>query len=272
MPANEARHCWLFVIVASALLLGCGNPLNEPVRIEFRTLPTVVADCESNRGELQFYISDLTMIDSSGAGVHVRLDDRHPWQNEDAVLISLAVGCAESTEPGNRMVSGSVARGRYAAVEFSIGVPFERNHLNPMRAAPPLNVSSMFWTWQTGYKFLRLDLGNAWSFHLGSTGCVSDSAMRPPQQACRQPNIARIRLPAEATRNGTVLIDLDALLAGIDTTDAGNCVGAYRERPACRGLLEALGLDPDTGQCVESLLATAHSGCAGQSVFRLDDQ
>ena len=267
MPAIEARHCWLFAIIANMLLLGCGNPLNVPVRFEFQTLPTVVADCESNRGELQFYISDLTMIDSSGAGVRVRLDDRHPWQNEGAALISLAVGCAESPEPGNRMVSGSVARGRYAAVEFSIGVPFERNHLNPMRAAPPLNVPSMFWTWQTGYKFLRLDLGNAWSFHLGSTGCVSDSAMRPPRQPCRQPNVTRIRLPAETAQGGNVLIDLDALLAGIDTTDADNCVGGYRERRACRQLLGALGLDADTGRCVESPQA---SGCAGQSVFRLD--
>ena len=269
MPAMEARHCWLFAIIASMLLLGCGNPLNVPVRFEFQTLPTVVADCESNRGELQFYISDLTMIDSSGAGVRVRLDDRHPWQNEGAALISLAVGCAESPEPGNRMVSGSVARGRYAAVEFSVGVPFERNHLNPMRAAPPLNVPSMFWTWQTGYKFLRLDLGNAWSFHLGSTGCVSDSAMRPPRQPCRQPNVTRIRLPVETAQGGNVLIDLDALLAGIDTTSADNCVGAYRERRACRQLLEALGLDADTGRCVESPQA---SGCAGQSVFRPDHQ
>ncbi len=297
MPAIAARHrCRLAkrlrapgtflvvsgklsAIVAITLLPGCGNPFAVPVRFEFQALPTAVANCESRRGELRFYISDITMIDSSGAAVRVRLDDRSPWQDEGAALISLAVGCAESPEPGNRMISGSVARGRYAAMEFSLGVPFERNHLNPMRAAPPLNVPSMFWTWQTGYKFLRLDLGNAWSFHLGSTGCVSDSAMRPPRQPCRQPNVTRIRLPAEAVGSGTVLIDLDALLAGIDTTDAGNCVGAYRERRACRQLLGALGLDADTGRCVESPRPgsgrghpSQASGCAGQSVFRLDHQ
>ena len=269
MPAIEARHCWLFAIVASTLLVGCGNPFAVPVRFEFQVLPTAVANCEKRRGELAFYVSDVKMIDSAGAAFPVRLNDLKPWQNEGAALISLAVGCAESTEPGNRMVSGSVARGRYAAVEFSIGVPFERNHLNPMRAAPPLNVPSMFWTWQTGYKFMRLDLGNAWSFHLGSTGCVSDSAMRPPRQPCRQPNVTRIRLPVETAQGGNVLIDLDALLAGIDTTSADNCVGAYRERRVCRQLLQALGLDADTGRCVESPQA---SGCAGQSVFRPDHQ
>ena len=265
----------LSAIVAITLLLGCGNPFAGPVQLEFQVLPTDVADCDSRRGELQFYISDLTMIDSTGAAVPVRLDDRNPWQGESTALISLNFGCAESPESGNRMVSGSVARGHYAAVEFSLGVPFEHNHLNPMRAAPPLNVPSMFWTWQTGYKFLRLDLGNAWSFHLGSTGCVSDSAMRPPQQPCRQPNVARIRLPAEAAQDGNVLIDLDALLAGIDTASAGNCVAAYRKRGACRGLLGALGLDADTGQCFENLQPgerhpSQGSSCASQSVFRLD--
>ncbi len=267
------------MIVAITLLPGCGNPFAAPVRFEFQALPTAVADCESRRGELRFYISDLALIDSNGAAVPVRLDARNPWQGDSTALISLTVGCAESPESGNRLVSGSVARGRYTAMEFSLGVPFEHNHLNPMRAAPPLNVPSMFWTWQTGYKFLRLDLGNAWSFHLGSTGCVSDSAMRPPRQPCRQPNVARIRLPAEAVQGGNVLIDLDALLAGIDTTSEGNCVGAYRERRACRQLLGTLGLDADTGRCVESPRAgsgrghpSQSSGCAGQSVFRLDRQ
>ena len=111
-------------------------------------------------------------------------------------------------------------RAHYQALEFDLGVPFERNHANPLTAPPPLNAASMFWTWQTGYKFLRLDLGTDWSFHLGSTGCVSESAVRPPE-ACRQPNRATIRLPAAAAFDGVVAVDLDGLLAGIDIAVGG---------------------------------------------------
>ncbi len=56
------------------------------------------------------------------------------------------------------------------------------NHANPAAALAPLNVGSMFWTWQLGYKFLRLDVRrqdsdtSAWSLHLGSEGCQSNAA------------------------------------------------------------------------------------------------
>ena len=255
---------WLLAAAAITVVGGCGNPFVEPVQFAFQVLPSRLADCDYGDAELRFYVSDLAMIDTTGAAVPVRLDAASRWQNQSTALISLATGCAETVASANRTVSGSVARGRYDALEFSLGVSFEHNHVNPMKAAPPLNVPSMFWTWQTGYKFLRLDLGNRWSFHLGSTGCVSDSVMRPPRQACRQPNVARIRLEGGVDRGGTVLVDLDALLAGIDPADAGNCVARYRERGECRRLLATLGLDADTGHCIDD--------CADQSVFRFDSR
>lgn len=237
---------WLLTTLA--LGLGACHPNETPVRLAFE-MRTTYADAAL----LRFYVSDLAAIDHQGRVAPVRLD-ANAWQNDGTALVALG-GTTE-----NRVVSGRVQNGRFETIEFLLGVPFERNHGNPLAAAPPLNLPSMFWTWQSGYKFVRLDIGNDWSFHLGSTGCVSASAVRPPGEPCRQPNAARIRLANDAPLVGTITVDLDALLAHIDTAAAENCMAAYDDHEACRGLLANLGLDPATGLCAD--------GCGAQAVFR----
>lgn len=252
-PSHYSRlyspHClatWLFATVILGFG-GCGLP-DTPVRLTFEMRSNQAAD-----PSLRFYVSDLSMIDAEGHVAPVRLDPT-PWQ--DGVTAMVALG--GRTE--NAVVAGQVEPGHHVAVEFLLGVPFEDNHGNPLAAASPLNVPSMFWTWQSGYKFIRLDIANAWSFHLGSTGCFSASAVRPPTEPCREPNAARVRLAGEAPEQGTIVVDLDALLANVDTTTEENCMESYADRDACRGLLANLGMDPDTGRCLD--------GCRSQSVFR----
>lgn len=236
------------MFAAISLGLGGCHPPETPVRLAFEMRTTHADDIL-----LRFYLSELAMIDGEGRFVPVRLDT-NAWQHDGTAMVALG------GETENPVVSGMVANGRYEAIEFLLGVPFERNHGNPLAAAPPLNVPSMFWTWQSGYKFVRLDIGNDWSFHLGSTGCVSASAVRPPGEPCREPNAARVRLAGDAPEAGTIAIDLDVLLAHIDTAAEDNCMAAYAEREACRSLLANLGIDPDTGECLD--------GCATQAVFR----
>ena len=251
------------LLLAAAAAAGCGYPGTEPVRIEFRLQSSPPAACAGVPADssLRFYVSGPRMIDSTGAAVPVVLDDAAgQGGGQHIALVSLSGNCGQAAVAmTSQPLFGRVAKGRYEAVEFELGVPFELNHANPLTAAAPLNVASMFWTWQTGYKFLRLDIGTDWSFHLGSTGCVSASAVRPPQ-SCRRPNMATIRVPVEAAARSVVTVDLDALLAGIDIGGADNCAAAYGERAPCRQLLGRLGLDPGTGQC--------RDGCAGQTVFQ----
>jgi len=237
---------WL-LLGACACLAACHPPATS-VRLNFHIATERVADYS-----VAFYVSGLTMIDAEGHAVPARLD-ANPWQNESTALVALG-GRTE-----NPVVSGRVAGGRYDAMEFRLGIPFDANHGNPLVAAAPLNVPSMFWTWQSGYKFVRVDIANDWSFHLGSTGCVSASAVRPAKEPCRQPNAARIRLASDTPATGTIVLDLDALLAHIDPAVEDNCMEAYADRDACRGLLANLGMDPDTGLCLD--------GCESQTVFQ----
>ena len=236
---------WLLTTLS--LGLGACHPGETPVRLAFEMRT------HADDALLRFYLSDLAAIDAQGHATPVRLD-ANAWQNDRTTLVALG----GKTE--HRVVSGRIENGRFEAIEFLLGVPFERNHGNPLAAAPPLNVPTMFWTWQSGYKFVRLDIGNDWSFHLGSTGCVSASAVRPPAEPCQQPNAARIRLANDAPLVGTIAVDLDALLARIDTAVEENCMADYADHEACRGLLANLGLDPVAGQCVD--------GCGTQAVFR----
>ena len=247
---------------------GCGESATEPVRLEFRlesSLPLCAAGTAS--GQLRFYVSDLRLIDAHGAASAVQLDATPAQSQADGVALVTWMGnCgqapgAQADAMANPAVTGRVASAAYQAVEFELGAPFELNHANPLTAPPPLNVASMFWTWQTGYKFLRLDVGTDWSFHLGSTGCLSESAVRPPK-ACGRPNRATIRLPAAAAFKGVAVVDLDNLLAGLDLAATENCVDAYREREECRRLLNKLGIDAESGRCIGE--------CGRQSLFRYE--
>lgn len=251
------------LLLATVAATGCGNWNVEPVRLSFSLNSSLAAGCNGipEPGQLRFYVSNLRMVEVNGAAAPVMLDAQ-PTQSQDAgiALVSWVGQCAGAQDDPH--ISGKVARGDYAAVEFELGVPFERNHAHPLAAPPPLNVPSMFWTWQSGYKFLRLDVGTDWSFHLGSTGCVSPSAVRPPE-SCARPNRATIRLPAAVAWDGVVVVDLDALLAGIDPITAANCVDDYRAAPHCRHLLTRIGIDADNGQC--------DGGCGHQAFFRYED-
>ena len=242
-----------------------GTPL--PFELEFTVRSTHFEECRLGGGVLRFYVSDLRARDSNGARIPVELDVSGPWQDGRTALVALAADCASTkAHDSNTTVTARLPAGAHRHlefVEFDLGVPFAPNHANPLRAEPPLNLPSMFWTWQTGYKFVRLDLGDRWSFHLGSTRCASASAARAPAQPCRQPNLARVRvrLPMPHALQTRIVVDLDALLDQVDVSRHPSCTDRYAERAPCGTLLAALGLDPITGECAD--------GCAGQRVFAM---
>jgi uncharacterized repeat protein (TIGR04052 family) len=149
-------------------------------------------------------------------------------------------------------------------VRFSVGVPFDLNHSNPLTAAAPLNRTELFWSWQLGYKFLRVELTDdqhASAFHLGSTGCSSASALRPPQQPCAQPNVMRVELRGFDPMTQPIRVQTAALVAALKQT-AQACTGEYEREPACAAALATTGLDAKSGVC-----AGADGLCSDQQLF-----
>lgn len=126
-------------------------------------------------------------------------------------------------------------------LSFTLAVPFELNHQNPLLQPSPLNLPSMFWSWRSGHKFFRLDMqgpNQSWVFHLGSVGCSAVSTMRSPQQECVQPN--RVRFHLDKKHNGAKLVmHLDRLLANTALQNSDSCL-FHSEQKSCDILMSNL--------------------------------
>ncbi len=200
--------------------------------------------------DFRLYISDVRLVAADGSEVPVALDQETPFQTEDLALLDFedgSGGCESGTAEINTRITGEVPEGDYTGLRFVLGVPFDLNHGDAALAPSPLNLSSMFWSWNGGYKFLRVDarsagLPDGLRLHLGSSGCDmnGDGAVT----GCANPNRPEVTLAAFDVDADTVKVDIAALLAGSDI-DAN----AADTPPGCMSTLE----DADCGPIFESL-------------------
>ena len=180
--------------------------------------------------QIYFYISQVELKDSQG--------NWQPWPMKDTTLQSnnvalLGEECTNENKAVNSAWQIDLADvkqfGQYSALRFALGVPFAHNHLNPLTQKPPLNDANMFWVWQLGHKFLRLEMfsqAEQWLFHLGSTGCRSASVMRSPDSPCQNPNLFTFTVPIEAREDNkplTLAFNLATLLKGVEVNDNSHC-------------------------------------------------
>jgi len=204
--------------------------------------------------DFRFYVSNVRLIRADGADVPVALTPDGLWQQDDVALLDFEDGsrtCANGTPELRDVVEGRVPAGRYSGLRFTVGVPFEKNHRDPTLQPSPLNLTRMFWTWNAGYKFLRLDLRTSglpqgWVVHLGSTGCSPGGTPLDVPTACRFPNDVRVDLPAFDPDGDAVRVDLRTLLAGADVDvnqpeTAAGCMSAQDDRD-CAAIFQAFGL------------------------------
>ncbi|MEM7592163.1 MAG: MbnP family protein, partial [Cyanobacteria bacterium P01_A01_bin.83] len=83
------------------------------------------------------------------------------WQHQNVALLDFEDGtdsCDNGTPEIRTQVVGTIPEGDYESLQFTLGVPPQLNHDDAAIAPSPLNLTSMWWNWQGGYKFLRLDL------------------------------------------------------------------------------------------------------------------
>jgi uncharacterized repeat protein (TIGR04052 family) len=209
--------------------------------------------------DLQFYVHDVALRGADGRWRELKLANGGRWQSNRVALIDLAgsAGAERSAALHGALAEG--ANQRYSAVRFTVGVPFDLNHANPLTAAAPLDRGELFWSWQLGYKFLRADLTDGereWSFHLGSTGCVSASSVRPPSTPCARPNRIRVQIEDIDPLQAPILVRLDQLVTAMRTVDHAICTGDYAETPGCVEIFARTGLSVETGACPEDVCRT----------------
>jgi uncharacterized repeat protein (TIGR04052 family) len=228
--------------------------------------------------DLRLYVADLQLITASGTAVDATFVDDDTWQSPRVALLDYEDGTAGCAAAGNAglndelvvTVAEATEDDPYTGVSFTLGVPFDLNHLDSATSDPPLDVPSMYWAWQTGHKFVRLDMQNdqeapddKWFFHLGSLGCSSASAATAPAGPCARPNTPVIAVDMDPLAD-TLVLDLDGLLGGVDIgTNAENtptgCMSNALDDGECPSIFANLGMSWDDGTCVD--------GCADQKAF-----
>jgi uncharacterized repeat protein (TIGR04052 family) len=226
--------------------------------------------------DLRLYVSNVVLTAADGSQVPLELVPDGLWQTSEVALLDFEDGSGACNEAGTAelrdRIVGRAPAGDYTGIAFDLGVPFEANHLDATLADSPLNVSAMYWAWQSGYKFLRLDLGVgagpdrlAWPIHIGSSGCTSASPVVAPTTACGAPNRARVQLSGFDPTSGAVVFDLAELLSETDLTGATEgsppgCMAAPNDKAECAELFSSLGMSFDSGAC--------EADCAAQRAFR----
>jgi uncharacterized repeat protein (TIGR04052 family) len=241
-----------FAAVAGAARVACGQPIEG--------LGTTAQTAQL--ADLRFYVSDVKLVRADGRAVALKLARNSSYRvtrsGESVTLIDLEDGsgsCVEGTKGLNAVVRGTVPRGRYVGVRWSVGVPFALNHTDVAAAPAPLNSAAMGWSWQVGRKFTKIEVADpggetgSWAakvfmVHLGSTGCTGNPASGETVE-CANPNRGAVRLKRFDSRRQQVAVDVKALAAGTDITvnqaGAPGCMSGPTD-PECGGVFRAFGI------------------------------
>ncbi len=199
--------------------------------------------------DLRLFVHDVRLLTAGGEEVPLALDDDATWQDGRVALLDFEDGtgaCANGTEETRTTITGRAPAGKtYTGVALRVGVPFAANHANPALAAGPLAYTSMHWSWQGGYKFLRMGArrgDEAWKMHLGSTGCQGTIGAIT---GCDRPNRPEVMVRGVVPDRDTLVLDVGRVLEGV-ALKAPGCMAAPGD-PDCERVMANLGLAPASG-------------------------
>lgn len=221
------------------------------------TYPLGATGASSSITDFRFYVHDVRLVDAEGAEVPLALTQDGLWQHQGLALLDFedrTGGCSNGTTETRTIVEGTAPAGDYVGVAFKVGVPEAMNHLDNATAPSPLNLSALFWSWSSGYKFLRVDAvadggQGPFNLHLGATGCTGDPALGDAV-TCTNPNVMEVALGGFDPMTSVVVFDYASVVAEVDlTTDGGGAPGCMSggADPECVAVFPSLGLDIATG-------------------------
>jgi len=197
---------------------------------------------------LSLFVHDVKLIKSDGSRVSVSLEANSNQDGSNGVVLfrftKAGTGsCNGATSTYTSLRMKNIAEETYNGIEFTVGIPWSKNHLNANIESAPYNDTTTFWSWAGGYKFITAEVksnngaGNVGLFHLGSTnngtaGTACDSVTAstgtaPPASQCTFQNRSTVTL-TKANFNPSadrIAIDIQALFNGIDISAAAkNCM------------------------------------------------
>lgn len=234
-----------------------------------------ISGTDASLSDFKFFVHNVRLVTDEGAELPVALDDITGWQTDGIALLDFQdhLDFCNTFDPTNAKLTNTVVHGRVAdlpvviaGIRFTLGVPSSHNHNNVTTATAPLNLPSMFWNWQGGYKHLRIDVkpsggisrpsnsewsSSTWNFHLGSTNCSPDPTANtntPEDVTCEYNNRPEISLDGFIENNSRIRIDYAALVMNSelsqDQAEKSGCM-SFMNDPECAETFNSLGLDYD---------------------------
>ncbi|MBK6687660.1 MAG: metallo-mystery pair system four-Cys motif protein [Deltaproteobacteria bacterium] len=203
--------------------------------------------------DFRFYVDNVRLVGAEGEE-ELTLDTtgaNSAWQHGTLALLDFENkqgDCSNGTAETRDQVVGMIHEGEYDRIRFTVGVPFAMNHQDVTTAPAPLNLSAMFWSWNAGYKFLKIDGKTSglpgYNIHLGSTGCTGNNMGQV--DSCTNANRVEVELSGYDPGTSVVVLDLAALVAeaNIDKNTpatAPGCMSAPTD-PECMPIFTNLGL------------------------------
>jgi uncharacterized repeat protein (TIGR04052 family) len=286
-PAAMADMAVKFAFVAGNEPVACGKEIKN---LGAQRTTAQITDA-------RLYVTNVRLLTANGKEVALALTPDNKWQSADVALLDFEDGTGKCRDSGNADVNdtikGQAPAGSYTGIAFDMGLPFEMNHADVAVSKTPLNIQALWWNWQSGYKFARIDLATSspmpndkFFIHLGSTGCGAamdehgadphsatmtetakmdmSAANKPPEAPCANPNLVRVRLAKLDPAKDTIAVDLAGLLGGVNiaksTPEPAGCMSGVDD-PDCKPLFPNFGLSLEGGECVKD--------CAGQRLFRV---
>ena len=180
--------------------------------------------------------------------------------------------CAGDAKPTNKQITGTISgdvdTSEITGIDFKVGIPSDINHRDVATNVSPYNIQSLFWKWNSGHKFMRLDIkptaeidvtygenatAKTLNFHLGSTGCTGD-AQTGEIVSCTNPNQVPVSLSGysvSADMGANVVLDYAELVKGVNINqDNGVKVGcmSFPNDPECPTMFSNLGMNYGTHQ------------------------
>ncbi len=214
--------------------------------------------------DARLYVHDVKLVKADGTTTNFVLSNDGVWQNGTVALLDFedATGdCVGGTTATNTTLKGFGETGNYVGVEFKVGVPTALNNLTATSASAPLNSTAMYWSWTSGYKFLKFEwkttegAGGTGTFHLGGGTCSGSGVTS--NLSCSLPNIPTVRVTTTGSKTWTpstnpVYLDVKALVSGTNTnvSDGGaslTCMSG-NATAACKKLLNNVGVNEADGK------------------------
>ena len=291
-------------IASLTLLSACGGGSDDPtpqattqaVSIEFAAINGVdasgaaqVVTCASTLAalgtgsvnarltDLRFYVSNLTLIDSTGQEVKVTLDTNRFQVTRGSDTVALVdleddTGLCAGDADLHLAVTGTVPAGSYTGAKFLLGVPTAQNHLDATATTTPapLTNNDMYWSWTGGYKHVKIELNpenattaglytggittpppagsatngsaSSWFFHLGDGNCTPGTPLGT--STCGSVNSRAMTLASFNPATQRIAVDLKPLFAQsnlrADTGGAVGCMSGSTD-PECQAMWSVLG-------------------------------